>query len=133
MMWIRLYDPDRTFSHWTEIVRKDQYVVFICDARSQVPRDADGRPFSAADGSETPPCAALCEDAAEAGNFARAVVARHPDLRCGIYDSEGKSRPPLETIHDPSVRDRYVGTAHARRLALGGRGTGMRRHCTGGD
>ena len=35
-------------------------MVFICDARSQVPRDADGRPFSAADGSEAPPCAALC-------------------------------------------------------------------------
>ena len=120
MTWTRLYDPDRTPSHWTDIVRKDQFVVFISDARTQAPRDADGRPFCAADGSETGHHAALCEDLAEARNFARGIVARHPELCGRIYDSQGKSRPPLEVIYDSSVRHRYTGPGHARRLALGG-------------
>jgi hypothetical protein len=120
MIWTRLYDRDRTPAHWTQIVRQDQYVVFICDARSQAPRDAEGRPFCTVDGVETGPCAALCEDAAEAGDFARGVVSRHPELCCAIYDSGGKSRPPVEVIYDPGVRDRYVGSAHGRRLAVRG-------------
>jgi hypothetical protein len=120
MTWTRLYDPDRTPAHWTEIVREDQMVVFISDARTQAPRDADGRPFCAADGSDRGQYAALCEDVAEARNFAREVVARHPELCCRIYDSQGKSRPSLEVIYDPGVRHWYTGLAHARRLALGG-------------
>jgi hypothetical protein len=63
---------------------------------------------------------ALCEDAAEASSFAREVVARHPELCCEIYDSEGKSKPPRDVIYDSSVRDRFVGPVHARRMALGG-------------
>jgi hypothetical protein len=132
MTWTRLYDPSRTPSHWTEFVRKEQFVVFIFEARTQAPRDADGLPFCAADGSETGQYAALCEDLAEARNFAREVVARHPELCCRIYDSQGKSGPPLEVIYDPSVRHRYTGFAHARRLALG-HGTGMRWDHTCGD
>ena len=120
MIWTRLYDPCRTPSHWTEIVRQELFVVFICDAGSQAPRDADGRPFCAADGSETGHCAALCEDVAEARNFARQVVARHPELCCRIYDYQGKAGPPLEVVYGPDVRHRYTGLAHARRQALCG-------------
>jgi hypothetical protein len=109
MIWTRLYDPDRTPSHWTDIVRQEQFVVFICDARTQAPRDA-----------ETGQHAALCDDLTEARNFAREVVARNPELCCRIYDSLGKARPPLVVIYDPSVRHRYTGPRHARRLALGG-------------
>jgi len=109
MIWTRLYDPDRTPSHWTDIVRQDQLVVFISDARTQAPRDA-----------ETGQHAALCDDLTEARNLAREVVARDPELCCRIYDSEGKSRPPLEVIYDSSVRHRYTGRGHARRLALVG-------------
>ena len=104
MTWTRLYDPHRMPSHWTDIVREDQLVVFISDARTQAPRDADGRPFCAADGSETGQHAALCEDVAEARDFARQVAARHPELCCRIYDSEGKSRPPLRVIYTLALR-----------------------------
>jgi hypothetical protein len=121
MIWTRLYDPARTPSHWTEIVGKDQYVVFVSDARSGAPRDADGRPFLAVGGSDGH-CAALCQNVDEARDFAREVVARRPELCCEIYTREGKSNPPLEVIYDPSVRDRYVGVVHARRLALTGAG-----------
>jgi len=120
LIWTRLNDPDRTPPHWTGIVRAGQYVVFISDARSRAPRDQEGRPFCAPDGTETGQCAALCDDAIEAQRFAHDVAARHHELCCEIYDYEGKSKPPLTTIYDPSVRSRYVGAVHARRLsALG--------------
>jgi len=120
MIWTRLYDPGRTPAHWTQMVHERQCVVFVCDARTRAPRDADGRSFCAADGTETGPCAALCDDAADAERFACDVVSRHPGLCCEIYDYEGKSRPPLKTIYDPGVRHKYVGLAHARRQSLAG-------------
>ncbi len=119
MIWIRLYDPARRPAHWTEIVRDTQFVVFVCDAGNGAPRDAEGHPF-VADASSDGNCAALCDDAAEARNFARGIVARRPELCCEIYDAAGKSGPPLEVVYDPSVRDKYTGPAHARRLAFWG-------------
>jgi hypothetical protein len=117
MIWTRLYDPARTPSHWTEIVSTGQYVVFVSDANSGAARDADGNPFRRVDGSDGH-CAALFHNVAEARDFARKVVARRPELCCEVYTSEGKANPPLEAIYVPSVRDRYVGVVHARKLAL---------------
>lgn len=120
MIWTRLYDPERTQAHWTEIVRPEQYVVFVRDADSGAPRDRDGRPFCSVDGAATGVCAALCEDLGEARYFAREVVASHPKLCCEIYDSEGKCKPAQEVVYDPSVRDQHVGVIHARRQSLVG-------------
>jgi hypothetical protein len=45
MTWTRLYDPNRTSSHWTEIVREGEYCVFILNADNRTPRDLEGRTF----------------------------------------------------------------------------------------
>ena len=120
MIWLRLYDPGRTPAHWSEMVRPGQYAVFVADANSRAPRDADGQPFRDAGRAETAACAALCEDLAEAKQFALDVVMRHPELCCEVYDHEGKSNPPLQTIYNPAERHKHVGSRHGRRLALAG-------------
>ena len=120
MIWLRLYDPGRTPPHWSDIVVPGQYAVFVADARTRSPRNADGQPFRDAAGAETGVCAALCEDLAEAKQFALDVVTRHPELSCEIYDHQGKSNPPLQTFYNPATRHKYAGRRYGRRLAIAG-------------
>lgn len=114
MNWIRLFDPERKPAHWSEIARPGQFVVFVADAESRSPRDPDARPFHEG------PSAALCNDLTEAREFARDTVARHPELCCEIHDYLGKTNPPVETVFDSSVRDRYTGRKRAKRQMMVG-------------
>ena len=110
MTWTRLYDPNRTPDHWTEIISDGEYSVFILTAGDRMPRDMEGLPFSS--GGES---AAICADLDEAVTFANAIVARHPELCAEIYDHEGKSGEPLRIVYEPSVRGKYEGRPYAKR------------------
>ena len=117
MLWLRTFNPARTPAHWTDLVRPGQYAVFIFDARSHVARDADGRPFQVAETASI----ALCETLDEAADFAQEVVSGHPELCCEIYDHEGKSKDPVETVYNPGERHKYEGLRyHQREVYLGG-------------
>jgi hypothetical protein len=95
---LRLYDPDRRPSNWTEIIRPGQFVAFSKHIDSGGPCDAAGRPFASSgeitcltfDGLEE--ARAFCEDGA----------LHAPSVRFDIYDSEGRTNPPLLTIVHPS-------------------------------
>jgi hypothetical protein len=110
VIWTRANDPLRHPAHWTEVIRRGQYAVFLFDIRTHVTRDAEG--LFPAGGN---PSIAICGDLDEALDFSRGVVARHSDLCAEIYDDTGKSGDPLQVIYDPSVEGRHRGLPVARR------------------
>ena len=117
MIWTRINDPSRKPEHWTGLIRPGQFAVFIFDAPSHVARDLQGKPFDAADDGAA---LALCDDLPEAVSFAKELAGRMPELCCEIYDHEGKSNEPLQTIYNPAVRRKYEGLEYSKRQALWG-------------
>jgi hypothetical protein len=111
-MWLKLYDPKRSPAHWLEIIRPGEHCLFILDAELRVPKDTNGRQFA-----EGEAAAEITRDFAAAVQFAEDLVARHPELCCEIYGSEGKAGEPLRTVYEPSVRGRYEGLPWAKREA----------------
>jgi hypothetical protein len=109
-MWIRLYDEARTPPHWLNVIRPGEYCVFVMTADSRAATDGDGMRFRAGEASVM-----IAADMAEALRFAGTVVKAHPQLCCEVYDHEGKSGEPRETIYDDSVRGRYQGLPLAKR------------------
>ena len=109
-MWLKLNDPARTPAHWLEIIRPGEFCVFILDADDRVPKDFEGRHFRDGDAAVE-----ITPDFDTAVRFAEAVVARHPELCCEIYGSEGKSGEPLRTVYEASVRGKYEGLPFAKR------------------
>ena len=116
MIWTRTNDSARTPSHWTELIQPGQFAVFIFDAPTHVARDSEGAIFKPA-GTES---IALCDNFPEALAFASGVVAIHPELCCEVYDDEGKSKEPRQTVYNPAVRSKYEGRQYAKRQALWG-------------
>ena len=95
---LRLYDPDRRPSSWTEIVRPGQFVAFSKHIDSGGPCDPSGRPFAS-----TAEIACLLFDRLdEARGFCEERVLHAPSVRFDVYDSAGRTSPPLLTIVHPS-------------------------------
>jgi hypothetical protein len=111
-MWLKLFDSGRVPPHWLDIIQPGQYCVFILDAAVRVPRDFNGLEFP-----EGGAAAEIKPDLASAVQFAETVVARHAELCCEIYGSEGKSGEPVRTVYEPSVRGLYEGLPWAKREA----------------
>jgi len=94
---VRLYDPARRPADWTGLIRAGQYAVFATDAGTGAPCDLDGvRPPR---GAET---CVIVDSIADARAIADAAVARHPSLRLDVFESDGRTRPPLLTVMHPS-------------------------------
>lgn len=111
MIALRLFDPSRTPTNWTEIIRSGQYVAFAKTFDTGAPCDADGRPFPDASAATC----LLFESLSEAEDFCRHQVERAPGVRFEIFDSKGRANPPLLVIVHP-----------ARVAALEGNPRGMR-------
>lgn len=95
---LRLYDPDRRPPSWTEIVRPGQFVAFSKHIDSGGPCDAAGRPFPSTD-----EIACLTFDRLEAARgFCEERVLGAPSVRFDIFDSAGRTNPPILTIVHPS-------------------------------
>ncbi len=95
---LRLYDPGRRPPSWTEIVRPGQFVAFSKHVDSGGPCDAAGRPFAS---SGEIACLTF-DELEEARGFCEDRVLHAPSVRFDVYDSAGRTNPPLLTIVHPS-------------------------------
>jgi hypothetical protein len=98
MQIVRLHDPGRRPADWLELVRPGQFAVFAKNAATGVPCDPEGRPFA-------PPSAAACvlaDSIAEARAFCETAVQRCPAVQFDVFDSDGRTHPPLLTVVHPS-------------------------------
>ena len=114
-MWfvqvVRIHDPQRRPSSWTEIIEAGQFVAFARDAESGAPCDEEGRPFADA-------ASATClifDSLPEASAFCESAVARSVSLQFDVFDSEGRAHPPLLTFVHPSRA--HAQETHPRALA----------------
>jgi hypothetical protein len=109
---LRLYDPDRRPSSWTEIVRPGQFVAFSKHIDSGGPCDAAGRPFASSAG-----IACLTFDGLEeARGFCEERALHAPSVRFDVYDSAGRTNPPLLTIVHPSRAGTLEGNPRGIRI-----------------
>jgi hypothetical protein len=95
MQELALYDPSRKPASWMQIIRPNQYVVFITDTAGQE-RRPDGSRVSPAEPSK---CYAF-DSLAEARRFAEQTAKVARGVRCAIYDSSGRANSPIITAGD---------------------------------
>jgi hypothetical protein len=109
---LRLFDPDRRPTSWTEIVQPGQYVVFSKTIDTGAPCDADGQPFASV---EDATC--LVFDELEAAHaFCEGQVVRVPAVRFEIFDSTGRAHAPLLVVVHPSKAARLEGNPRGMRV-----------------
>jgi hypothetical protein len=109
---LRLFDPDRRPSNWTDIIQPGQYVVFSQLIETGASCDAQGQRF---DSVEHVTC--LLFDALDpARAFCQAQVQRAPQLRFEIFDATGRASGPLIVITHPSRTARLEGNPRGMRI-----------------
>ncbi len=112
MIPLRLFDPNRTPTDWTDIIRPGQYVAFAKLIATGAPCDADGRVFS-----ETASATCLLFDSLPEGeSFCRHQVELAPDVRFEIFDSSGRANPPLLVIVHPAKTASLEGNPRGMRI-----------------
>ena len=116
MREIKLYDRGRTPANWMQIIQAGEFAVFHYDLNHGAITDAGGT-FPAA-GEET---CGIFSSLEEAEEYCRLKVAESSSLRCEIYDSAGKAKPPLAVVVNPTLaRKLDVSPTSARnKLILG--------------
>ena len=95
---IRVHDPARRPSSWTDIIQPGQCVAFPSDAASGIPCDLAGR-------TSSDPLDGVCmlsDTLPEAEAWCRQTVRDAPGLRFDVFDAEGRVHPALLTIVHPS-------------------------------
>ena len=112
---LRLYDPDRRPSSWTDIIQPRQYVAFSQLLESGASCDAQGQPF---DSVEDVTCL-LFNALGEARAFCEEQVQQAPQIRFDIFDSTGRGSGPLIVIVHPSRRASLEGNPRGVRLRYG--------------
>ena len=95
---LRLHDPGRTPASWTDIVQAGQWAVFSKLADSGASCDADGRPFATASDATC----LIFDSLDEARRFCLEQVARITSVCFEIFDSAGRTNPPILVIVHPS-------------------------------
>jgi hypothetical protein len=101
MQELKLYDPTRKPSDWTDLVHPGQYALFHTDVRSDIEKKPDGHFLSPGEDSTC----LVFDSLAEAEDYSEAKVEQISNLRCDIYDHTGKSKLPMLT---------YVNKAHLK-------------------
>jgi hypothetical protein len=95
---LRLFDPARHPTSWTDIIQPGQFAAFSKRADSGGSCDHRGQPFASV---EMATC--LMFDALEpARSFCAEQVLRVPDVRFEIFDSAGRADGPLLVIVHPA-------------------------------
>jgi len=115
MIALRLFDPSRTPTDWTEIIRPGQYVAFAKTLDTGAPCDAEGRPFPQ---TEAATCL-LFDSLSEAERFCRRQAGRALDVRFEIFDSTGRANPPLLVVVHPSKVAKLEGNPRGMMLRTG--------------
>jgi hypothetical protein len=98
MKIVRVFDPNRQPPNWTDIIRPGQFVAFSKHIDSGAPCDTGGVPFELA---ESVACI-IFDNLAEAEAFCTERVLRVPTLRFDVFESTGRTQPPLLTVVHPS-------------------------------
>lgn len=109
---VRLYDLKREPPEWTGIVLGTQCAVFLSDISTSEPLSREGKPFpNAAEAT------CLVFDSLDAAQrFCQSTVDEHPNVRCEVFDSQGRAHPPmLVVIHPSQQRLDHPGAAWSRR------------------
>ena len=116
MRELKLYDGARTPPNWMQIIQPGEFAVFHRDATSGTMADSAGKP--AVHGEES---CVLFPSFAAAETYCRGQVLQVPSLRCEIFDSAGRARPPLCIVVNPALEKKLEVTAASARnkLALG--------------
>ncbi len=116
MREIKLYDRGRTPPNWMQIIRAGEFAVFHRELQSGAMTDTAGN-FTPV-GDET---CAIFSSLQQAEEYCEAKVKEMPSLRCEIFDSAGKARPPLRVVVNPALEKKLeVSPASARnKLLLG--------------
>jgi hypothetical protein len=110
---IRLYDPQRNPSEWTEILQPNEYAVLAKRRRTSVPVSAsDGKPYP----KLTDATCVVFESLDAAQRFCEAKVQALRDVRFEIYDSQGLAQRPLLVIGATASSSQ---PSQGRRLAAG--------------
>jgi hypothetical protein len=95
---LRLYDPGRRPPDWTNIIRPGQFAAFSKQIDGGGSCDAEGRPFA----SSADVTCVLFDRLQDARAFCEARVQVLPSLRFEIFDSAGRTNPPILIVVHPS-------------------------------
>ena len=112
MKSLRLFDPDRRPTSWTEIVRPGQFVVFSKTIETGAPCDTEGRGFPSV---EHATCV-LFDNLSDARVFCERQVIQAPQVRFEIFDSTGRAHAPLYVIVHPSKQASLEGNRRGMRI-----------------
>jgi len=107
-----LHDPSRNPTSWTEIVRQGQYVAFAKTVDTGASCDPDGQPFPTA---EDATCL-LFDSLAGAETHCQQQVERTPEVKFEIFDSSGRTQPPLLVVVHASKAGQLEGNPRGIRL-----------------
>jgi hypothetical protein len=112
MQTVRVYDPERRPQNWTDIILPGQFVAFSRHLESGATCDAAGTPVVSPD-------AVTClifDSLPAAAAFCRERVEHVGGVRFDIFDSAGRTSPPLLTIVHPSRAATLDGNPRSVRL-----------------
>jgi hypothetical protein len=93
VQYVRVYDASRQPRDWMDLIRPGQFVVFPSLVEGGEPCGFDGAPQD----HHLAVCA-IADSLTEAEQACRDLVAGHPTVRFDVFDSAGRSHPPLLTI-----------------------------------
>jgi hypothetical protein len=98
----KVYDKTRHGQDWMSLLTPTQCAVFFKDFQTAAPLSPDGVAFD-----RMTDCTFLVFDRLEdAQRFCETQVREHPSMCCEVFDFEGKAKPPLLVVVNPSVAEK---------------------------
>jgi hypothetical protein len=98
----KVYDKTRQGQDWMSLLTPTQCAVFFKDFQTAAPLSRDGVVYD-----KMTDCTFLVFDRLEeAQRFCEAQVKEHPSMCCEVFDFEGKAKPPLLVVVNPSVAEK---------------------------
>jgi len=109
---VALYDPNRTPPSWMEVIRPTQYAVFLSDVETGAEMTSEGRCI---DPGRIRYCL-IFDSLEESEQYCRQRVEDIPNLRCDLFDSHGRTNPPVATFVSRRYEQRLESQAKAGRM-----------------
>ena len=116
MQKVTVYDPVRRPASWMEIVQPGQYAAFLSDVETGTEVTEDGSYVA----SSLLSCCLLFDSLEEAEQYCCTKVEELPNLRCDVFDSQGRANPPVATFANRRHQHKLDSPAESRRLMLWG-------------
>jgi len=126
---VRLYDPNREPPEWTGLVLGDQCAVFLSDVSTSEPLSREAQPFPNA--AEATGVVFGSLDAAQ--RFCQSTVDEQPNVRCEVFDGQGRAHPPMLVVIHPGQQrlDDPGAVSHSDSEIRGGSRLGLSRYQAG--